>query len=68
MLLTVKQITDALAEIPAHRSDLRRGLKKTIDLIERGVPVKNTAPIWLQTKNVIFVSKIDGGGNDEEDS
>ena len=66
MLLTVEMITDALAELPAHRSDLRRGLRETIDLIERGIPVKDKCPLWLQTKNVIFVSKIDGGGNESE--
>lgn len=68
MLLTVEMITEALAELPAHRRDLRRALKNTIDLIERGVPVKTTAPVWETTKNVLFVTKIDGGGNDEEDS
>lgn len=67
MLLTVKQITDALAELPAHRRDLRRALKNTIDLIERGVPVKTTAPVWEITKNVLFVSKIDGGESDSDD-
>jgi hypothetical protein len=58
--LTTEMLEDAIEQVPAHRTNLRRDLRNTLDLVRRGIPIKSNAPVWIQAQNVIFVSKIDG--------
>lgn len=66
MLLTRDQVQNALVECPTHRRELRDALWNMLSLMKRGIEIQDTAPAWVQVQNVIFVSKIDGGGNESE--
>lgn len=58
-MLTAAQIQQAIDALPSHRKDLKRNLENTLDLVKRGIAIKETAPIWVQAQNVIFVSRVD---------
>lgn len=66
MLLTPEQVTEAVGLLPKHRVALRSSLVRTMEMIERGIEIKETAPVWIQTKNVILASSVDGGSEDAE--
>jgi ribosomal protein L30/L7E len=68
MLLTANQVTEAIGRLPKHRVSLRKSLMLMLSLIEHGKEVKDTAPAWVQARNAIFVTTVDGGGNEEEGS
>jgi hypothetical protein len=59
--LTVQQVTEALEKLPAHRTDLRWGLKTTLEMVRRGIPIKSNSPGWVQVQNAVFVAEIDRG-------
>jgi hypothetical protein len=66
MLLTRDQVQEALVNCPTSRHDIRDGLWGMLSLMKRGIEIKDTAPLWIQAQNVIFVSKIDGGDDEPE--
>ena len=65
-MLTVEQVQSAKRELPPHRRDLREAADSIIKLLRGGVPVEESAPAWKQIKNVVFISKIDVGEEEEE--
>jgi len=66
--LTAEQVRQAIEEIPAHRRGLREDALATLRLIERGITVKDSAPVWRQIQNVVFVSKIDVDGETDDEN
>lgn len=63
--LTAEQVTEAIGRLPKHRVSLRKSLMLMLSLIERGKEVKDTAPAWVQARNVIFVTSVDAGESED---